>query len=71
MYCYSLTHSLSLSLPVQPSQVEDDFDLSYPHLFERVFVVALKPDPADANKLTTEVTYTFPPRPPSEVSPFT
>ena len=53
-----------LSLPLsQPSQVEDDFDLSYPQLFERVFVVGLKKDPA-SKKLVTEVTYTFPPRPP-------
>ena len=64
---YVHVYGTLLSLPLsQPSQVEDDFDLSYPQLFERVFVVGLKKDPT-SKKLVTEVTYTFPPRPPAEV----
>lgn len=65
-------HNLILFLPypsllLQPSHVEDDYDLSYDQLFERVFVVGLKQDPT-SKKLVTEVTYTFPPRPIAEVS---
>ena len=40
-------------------QVEDDSEPEYHQLFEYVFVVSLKEDAK--KKITTEMTYTFPP----------